>query len=139
MQKKLITWNDKYSVGFEEIDKQHKKLVEMINELFESFTKGEVVKTADKIIGDMISYTDYHFKTEEKYFEKYDYSDKKEHILQHNDFVKQVSNFYKEFQEGNVTVSYEIMNFLRKWLLEHIEGSDDKYAKEFQNKNITEL
>ena len=139
MSKKLINWEKKYSIGFEEIDNQHKKLVEMINELHKSFTHGGSIKTADKIIGDMIEYTDYHFKIEEKYFEKYNYSEKQEHIIQHKSFVKQVTEFYNDFQDGSVTIGFEIMNFLRKWLLEHIEGSDNKYAKEFKNKNITEL
>ena len=139
MAKKLITWTDKYSVGYEEIDNQHKKLAGMINELYDSFTKGKADEVAETIVKKMIEYTDYHFKTEEKYFEKYNYSETELHIEQHQGFVKQVSNFYDELKNGSVTISYEIMNFLRDWLLNHIQGSDNKYSEEFQSKNITEL
>ncbi|MEA2041021.1 MAG: bacteriohemerythrin [Bacteroidota bacterium] len=112
MTKKLIIWADKYSVGYDEIDNQHKKLVEMINDLHISFTEGKTDKLAEGIVKKMIEYTDYHFKTEEKYFEKYNYSETQLHIEQHLSFVKQVTTFYDEFKKGNVTITYDIMNFL---------------------------
>ena len=136
---KLITWTDNFSVGYTEIDEQHKMLVGMINELYDAFTKGEAEEAAESIISEMIKYTDYHFKTEEKYFDKYDYSETEEHIKEHQNFVKQVTDFYNEFQKGSATVTYDIMSFLRNWLLEHIHDSDKKYSVEFKNKNFTEL
>ncbi len=139
MKKKLINWTDEYSVDFELIDSQHKKLAGMINDLFASFTEGKANEVVDKILNEMIDYTDYHFKAEEKYFEKYNYSQTQTHIDEHQKFVKQVTDFYSDFKKGSVTISYDIMNFLRDWFLKHILGSDKKYANEFQDKGIKEL
>ena len=139
MSKNLIEWSEKYSIGYDEIDDQHKKLVEMINELYNSFLKGEADKVAESIIQKMIEYTDYHFKTEEKYFEKYNYSDTELHIEQHKGFVDQVTNFFNEFKKGSVVISYDIMNFLRDWLVAHIQNSDTKFSAEFQAKDIVKL
>ena len=139
MEKKLIIWNENYSVGYEEIDNQHQKLVELINELYASFKQGEANDLIEKILTEMINYTDYHFKTEEKYFEKYNYSDAQTHINQHKSFVEQVTKFFDDFKEGSVTISYDVMNFLRDWLINHIQGSDKKFGLEYQNQNITNL
>ena len=139
MAKQLIIWAEKYSVGYEEIDNQHKKLAGMINELYDSFVRGKADEVAETIIKEMIEYTDYHFKTEEKYFVKHNYSETQLHIEEHKGFVNQVVTFYEDLKKGSVTISYDVMNFLRDWLLEHIQGSDVKFGKEFKSRNITEL
>jgi len=139
MNKILITWNDTYSVGYLEIDNQHKNLVNLINNLYDSFWKGEADDIIKDIIIELIKYTDYHFKTEEKYFEKYNYSDSAEHIEQHKAFVIQVTNFFEEYKKGSDTLTYDVTNFLKDWLLNHIKCSDKKFGTEFLNKNIVEL
>ncbi len=136
MAKNLITWADKYSVGYKEIDDQHKKLVDMINDLYASFIQGKADETIENILTEMINYTDYHFKIEEKYFEKYNYSDTKLHKEQHQGFVDKVTDFYNDYKNGNVTISYDVMDFLRKWLLNHILISDKKFVNEFKNNNV---
>jgi len=135
----LITWTEDYSVGYPEIDNQHKKLVDLINTLYSSFLDGEAEEIIKNIIIELIKYTDYHFKTEEKYFEKYNYSDAAEHITQHMAFVTKVTNFFNEYMKGSETLTYDVTKFLKDWLLSHINGSDKKYASEYQSKNIIEL
>jgi len=139
MEKKLITWSEKYSVGYDEIDNQHKRLVEMINELYDSFKQGDANAIIENILMEMIKYTDYHFKTEETYFAKYHYSDAITHISEHQSFVEQVSKFYDDYKDGSVMLSYDVMNFLRDWLINHIQGSDRKFGSEYQNQNIITL
>ena len=135
----LITWTEDYSVGYPEIDNQHKKLVDLINTLYSSFLDGEAEEIIKNIIIELIKYTDYHFKTEEKYFEKYNYSDAAEHITQHMAFVTKVTNFFNEYMRGSNTLTYDVTKFLRDWLLNHIKGSDKKYAEEYRSMNLIKL
>lgn len=74
----------------------------------------------------MIKYTDYHFKTEEAFFEKYSYTEIEEHKKIHKSFVDKVVEVKEGPDSEKVTVSYDVMNFLRKWLLEHILHEDIK-------------
>ena len=136
MEKKLIIWDDYYSVGYDLIDEQHKKLVEMINELYSAFISGTAQKKAADIVNEMIKYTDYHFKTEEKFFEEFNYPEIDEHKIIHKSFVDKVIEVKEGLDSKKVTVSYDIMNFLRKWLLEHILQEDKKFAKFFKDNNI---
>ncbi len=136
MSKKLIAWNDFYSVGYELIDEQHKKLVDMINELYASFIAGEAQEKASEILEEMIKYTDYHFKTEETFFDKYNYPETEKHKEIHQSFVNKAVELKAGVDNGEITVSYDIMNLLRQWLIDHILGEDKKYVTFFLEKGI---
>ena len=136
MKKKLIHWNDHYSVGIDLFDNQHKKLIEMINNLYDSFLSGEANERAPKIVDEMIKYTDYHFKSEEKYFDQYNYPETEEHKAVHKLFVEKAVELKYGLENGKVTVSYDIMNFLRQWLIDHIMGEDQKYSNFFKKNKI---
>ena len=61
-----IEWKPEYNVHIDTIDQQHKKLVAIINELYELLTDETGVKEyISKIIDDLKEYTIYHFSTEE--------------------------------------------------------------------------
>ena len=139
MEKKLVDWAEKYSIGSEEIDNQHKNILSLINKLYLSFTEGKADDVIEDILNEMVQYTDYHFKTEESYFEKFNYSDYSTHIEEHLFFINQVLNFRDDFKKESITITYDIMNFLRDWLIKHIQGSDKKYMNEFKSKEINDL
>ena len=71
----FITWKDSFSVGVHSIDDQHKKLVEMINNLYVEFYKGITNEFLNKLIAELEKYTVYHFSFEEKFMKIYDYDD----------------------------------------------------------------
>jgi len=134
MRKILIAWDEYYSVGFDLIDEQHKKLVDMINDLYSSFISGEAQEKAPGIVDEMIKYTDYHFKTEEKFFDEYNYPETQKHKEIHASFVNKAIELKEGLDSGQVTVSYDIMNFLRQWLIDHILKEDKKFAAFFSKK-----
>ncbi|NPA45574.1 MAG: hemerythrin family protein [Chlorobi bacterium] len=136
MEKKLINWDEHYSVGYKIFDDQHKQLVEMINELYAAFLSGEALEKAPAIVSKMVGYTDSHFKSEEKYFDKYNFPFAEEHKAIHRSFVEKALELKNGLESGKVTVSYDIMNFLRQWLIEHIMGEDQKYKEFFKENNI---
>lgn len=130
----FIAWDEVLSVHIEEIDLQHKKLVDLINSLYRSFKEGKAKKELKHVLKDLVSYTNYHFSTEEKYFKELNYEFANEHIAEHRKLVEQVIDFQKKLEAGSASLSYEIMNFLRDWLVTHIMESDKKYVQAFNNK-----
>ena len=69
----LFTWSDEMSVNIKRIDEQHKKLIDLLNSLFLAMIEGQAQSVIEKIVGELINYADYHFKTEEYYFEEHNY------------------------------------------------------------------
>ena len=66
----LLQWSDALSVGVVEIDRQHQKLVTMINDLNDAMRAGKGKDALGKTIAELIAYAATHFKTEEKYFDQ---------------------------------------------------------------------
>jgi len=129
-----IIWDSSYSVNVKEIDKQHKQLIKIYNDLFEAMTQGKGNTILSNIINDLVNYTVYHFETEEKYFDEFKYIGRARHKQEHKDFVNKISDFKTKFDNGQVGISLDIMNFLNKWIKNHIKVSDKKYSELF-NKN----
>ena len=125
----FVTWSDKFSVEIPSIDEQHKKLVAVINELYNAMKTGKTKEQMGKIVKDLVDYTKYHFSYEEKLMEKAGYKDIEEHKKQHVAFVEKITKTYDDYKNGKLIMSIDICNFLQDWLIHHIQGTDQKYSQ----------
>ncbi len=132
----LLSWNERYSVGIREVDEQHKKLIDMINQLHDAMLSGKGREILDKIINSLVDYTKTHFSTEERLMKEYGYPGYLNHKAQHEEFIKKVAEFQRKFENGELTLSMEIMQFLKNWLSEHILGSDKKFGPFLNEKGV---
>ena len=136
MARAFIIWNESYSVGISKIDVQHKKLIDILNNLYESFVDQTTGQKIELILMDLADYADYHFQTEEELFDEHDYPDKEKHIDEHIEFIQKLVEFNNDFKAGQSSVTFQIMNFLRNWLINHICGSDQAYVGHFKGKDV---
>ncbi len=133
----LVFWDQKYSVNVKEIDAQHQRLFELINNLYDAMKKGEGKDVLPKIIEELANYTVYHFSTEEKYFDKFNYPETEAHKIQHKNFVDKVTEFKKGYDNLQVALTVDVISFLQDWLINHISGSDKKYSAFFNQNGLT--
>lgn len=128
-EKKLIVWGPLYEIGHKEIDDQHKKLVDLINEFYDAFLNAEANIKVIEIVQRVIDYTVYHFIAEEDLFMNIEYPNTERHLETHKTFVNKLKIFKKQLDEGSIVISYELMTFLRDWLSDHIMGEDKELVK----------
>ena len=124
----FITWKNEYSVGNEEIDSQHKKLIEMINELHEAMTQGKGNKMVGEIVLKMVDYSKVHFSAEEKMMQNFKYSGMADHIKEHQAFIAKAQEYEEQIKSGSFNVSISIATFLKDWLTNHILKIDKAYS-----------
>jgi hemerythrin len=136
MSTDFFPWKEDYSVSVMEIDSQHKTIIEMLNDLYDSFLKKEHEKRLGEILTRLSDYAVYHFETEEKYFSLFGYGKRLAHIREHNDFTEKVQAFRKEFDKNSSALTYKLINFLREWLVNHILVSDKEYEKCFREHGL---
>ncbi|MBI2418898.1 MAG: hemerythrin family protein [Ignavibacteriales bacterium] len=132
----LVDWKEIYKVNIIEVDNQHKKLVELINSLHDALKIGKGKEVLSKVLSELVDYTVYHFATEEKYFDTYEYPETAIHKKQHCDLVEQVAALQKKFESGEKVLTMDVMNFLRDWLHDHIVGSDKNFGPYLNGKGV---
>ncbi|MBL8025985.1 MAG: bacteriohemerythrin [Fibrobacteres bacterium] len=125
----LIEWSSKLSTSVPSMDKQHMRLIDLINNLNNALAEGRSREVIGTILTELADYTVTHFKAEEAMLEKSGYPDLEHHKPLHVAFVKKVTDFKQSFDSGKGMVSRDLMIFLKDWLVDHIQGVDKKYGK----------
>ena len=115
-----MQWSAALSVGFDEIDAQHQRLVEIANRLNSAMHSGAGRQALGEILGELVDYTVRHFAYEEGEMRKHRYPQSDAHKEAHRKLVEEVSAFKEKFDSGKAAISIELMAFLRDWLLNHI-------------------
>ena len=120
---KNITWDEALTVDVAEIDEDHQKLVELYNLLSHSVEEGASVAYIDAVLEEMISFTVWHFRHEERLMVLYNYPDLAAHRTEHNDLIDSARAVQQKFHEKKVLTEEDI-DYLETWLTEHILGHD---------------
>lgn len=136
MTKHLIDWDKSFSIGMDEIDDQHKVLFEIINHLWEEVVAREKGSSVVATIEELERYTVTHFTAEESFMRSHHYSKFDTHKQQHDAFIARIRQ-ERAAVEAGATVSLDLINFLKDWLINHIMVQDKAYAAEFQPKKVS--
>lgn len=132
----LVRWSDEYSVSIREIDDQHKKLFDLINDLHDAMKAGKGKDVLEKVLLELTSYTEFHFSSEEILMQNCKYPDYKQHKVKHDEFTKKVKEFEQKYLNGSFLLSREIVQYLIDWLTGHIKESDKQYSMFIINANV---
>lgn len=135
----LIPWENKFELGISEIDEQHKKMLSIINKLYDMLddVKSNDQNEIDRIIKEMAEYALYHFATEEKYFELFNYENKEPHIKIHDQYRAKIEDWQKRYNENkDKAIFFEVSNFLHDWWTWHINNTDREYVPFMKANNV---
>lgn len=133
----LMEWSDRLSVGITQFDNEHKRLVGMVNDLFDAVQAGKGKDALGRILDGLITYTKTHFANEERYMTQHGYPDLPAHKAEHDALAKQVLDVQAKYRAGaSAVLSMEVMTFLKGWLVKHIQGTDKKYGPFLNAKGI---
>lgn len=131
-----LTWTDDFSVRVKSMDDQHRRLVELINQLHDAMKVGKGSQVIGQILEAVIRYTQTHFTAEESLMSANGYPEFHRHKLQHQALIRQVSDIQKQLQSGKLTITIDVLEFLKTWLVDHIAGSDRAYGEYLSAKGV---
>jgi hemerythrin len=132
----VFNWKEDYSVSVPSIDSQHKKLIGYINQLYNSMRVGDGSKAIAEVLEGLTSYTLNHFNAEEQLMIQFKYYNYPSHKKQHEDLIKKVDEFKKQFTPENHKIIFELAEFLKKWLINHIAVTDKILGNYLQAKGV---
>ncbi len=123
---KTITWDDTLSVEVDEIDEDHRRLVDLFNMLSRSVAQGDSAEYIDALLEELISCTAWHFSHEERLMLQYHYPEFEGHKAEHRDLIASVRELQKKFQQADKRLTNDDIDYLEDWLTAHILGYDMK-------------
>lgn len=128
----LMDWKNEYSVDIQSIDKQHKKLFDMVNQLHDAMKSGVGAKLVPVILNSLVSYTRDHFADEEKFMRQAAYPAYANHKVEHDKLTSEVVKLVQDMEAGRAAMSMQLLDFLKDWLQKHILNTDKQYSRQLQ-------
>ncbi|MFC1673711.1 bacteriohemerythrin [Pseudomonadota bacterium] len=126
----FIQWNDSFKVGHKLVDFDHMTLVNITNELFLRVDRGFSDEEISQTISCLIEYVEKHFEREEELFLNSDYPDSDKHLAMHKDISKTVKDIATIYKTDSSAINInEVLEFLKKWLTNHIMKADVGYIE----------
>jgi hemerythrin len=124
----FFEWTDKLSVGVEQMDLQHKKLISIINDFHNTTSIGDDKSAVQKAINGLVDYVQMHFAEEETLMQKYNFPQFGIHRRLHERLAQDVNEYAGKLQAGQKIMGIEMAFFLKGWLENHIGETDKKYG-----------
>ena len=119
-----LSWCEKYAVGVEAIDGEHKELFEAVLALESAMTRSAQPQEMSELLKKLSASTARHFAGEEAMMREAKYPGLAIHLANHQHLMEKVEAFAARHGRGGATVNQHALNFLRDWLLYHIENDD---------------
>lgn len=121
---KDIVWSHILSVEVDEIDEDHRKLINIFNILNHAVVEGESPDYLAAVLEELINCTVWHFSHEERLMLKYGYDGMEEHKAEHRQLIEGAKELQQEILQADKSLADEHIEFLKRWLTEHILTAD---------------
>ena len=125
----LFKWDDAFLIGIEELDHEHKVLIEDINRLHEELSRHDDKSVIEKCLGDIDARMRAHFALEEHVMKEHAYEYFDEHKREHDELLDTFAEYMLSFlNDTSNSPANTIEGPLKHWVITHILSSDKKMS-----------
>ena len=117
-------WADDLCIDHGPIDEDHRKLVDLVNELHTATTDGRGLEVVERIMKELIAYTIEHLRREEHEMALVNFPNLAGHKIGHQHFIDSLYDLKGKYEAGSISVAAKLSMVLRDWLSLHIRRSD---------------
>ena len=123
-------WDEAYSVGVDELDSDHKRLLSLGNAVIDASTKGQEQEALSELLVALEEESSGHFVREEALMQQTDYPLLADHHAKHDRLTAELQLFIRQYEVGHID-SKKLAKFLIDWLVHHIVEEDRKFQKHY--------
>ncbi len=124
----LITWKEAYSVGVAAIDRDHRLLLNLINQLHDAQETAQTHDMVSSVLTVLTEYVQRHFSAEEALMERGGYPHLEAHRKEHRRIESRVREMKALYDAGEyAVVESDMLRFFTQWLANHIVGVDTRF------------
>ena len=135
----LSEWKKKkLELEINDIDNQHKELIYILQQTNDLQHTSDARKKVflPVIIKKLFYYAQFHFSYEEEHMSKNNYGQIKKQQELHKAFISEIMKFAEEYKKGYITLTDEIIIFVKDWVINHILTEDKQYKDYLVENNI---
>jgi len=130
----FLVWKDEYSVGIQAMDEDHHKWMYLINQLQTAIHYQTGEEFENQALDAVVEYTKTHFKREEDLMTEHGYPGYEAHKAEHEETIAKVEGFLSAYESQGHEVLEELADFLKDWLINHIQVTDQAYGPFLRDK-----
>ena len=120
-------WQDSFCSGNQLIDSQHQSLLqdssELLKGILELRKKDEISALASRLLSDVSQ----HFRDEEDILKAIEYTDLKQHSLEHTNLLKKAAKLTQEFESDTLQIGVVFEFLVYEMVQQHMLGADRKF------------
>lgn len=120
----LIEWTPDLAIGVKLIDQQHGKLMDLVNRVADALAAERAPSELTPLLNELLQYSEFHFQSEERLMYQHFYVSRLPHKEGHLHLTQQIRKLRDDFAAGNPRLTADTLDFLRRWLLDHILHAD---------------
>jgi methyl-accepting chemotaxis protein len=132
----LIHWTEAMDNAIEEMDEQHRKIVQMVDQLYIGLRTDKPKKEIKELLKMLVDYTAWHFSSEERYFQEFEFANATAHKKEHDAFMAHIDSFRKKYQAGKIKFYDDVMRYNKTWIEEHFATADKQYEELFMKNGL---
>jgi hemerythrin len=128
-------WNQSFVTGLGGVDGQHRRLVELINQLSDQLADDRLAEgDLEKLLKELVNYAGYHFREEEDLMARaaMDARHVDAHKATHAGFMDEVVLLRKGLGKDSPQAARRLLDYLSHWLAYHILGQDQNMAAQMK-------
>lgn len=126
-----LVWSDDFKIGVEEIDREHKAIIDRFHQLYLLMREGKGHAYYGELIAFLQQYINEHFEHEEAYQVSIGYDQLKQHKEKHLNFKNQVLEIITTHENKEITNMdlIQISIFIKEWLIHHVLMEDGRIGE----------
>ena len=124
----FMEWDDALNLGEPTLDRQHRGLVDLINQVSEAIESPDRDTEIMHSLTSMYLYARQHFFDEEAFMERAGYPRREQHAAQHKLFIEKAQHFTDACLDDSMHDT-DLLEFLVSWIQEHVRHEDARIMR----------
>jgi len=133
---KTIEWRDEFNINVAEIDRQHRHMAGLVNELHRAATSGQDASFVGGVLDELVAYTRDHFKTAERLMQEHDYPDYRAHKNEHDALLCKLECIARRISSGHGPVFAAEVDISADWVMVHMLGYDKPLGEYLNRRSV---
>jgi len=129
MAKPIFNFNEEFRLGIEEVDREHIKLVSMLNDVYELLNNDKKDQAREMFTTLLSNYVVEHFSHEETFMQSIGYPALAEHKRIHDNFKSDFNRLKPSIESADAAAFRKALADTFAWIIGHIGKTDRKYAE----------